>query len=173
MDIVDLEMKLKDCNSREKSHLLKSTFLKTNTSLDELYQLVKFRDPEFNHRASWVFNHIIEEQPTWLEPYIDDLITWLPTSVSSTQRDTLRSVTKYGIPNKNEGAWIDICFDFLLDPDQAVAVKVHAMEIAFRLTKKHPDLKNELLDVIDQFYEVSSYAFQARARKVRKGLEKY
>ena len=173
MPIIDLEVKLKDCNSREKSHRLKSEFLIEKTSLDELYLLLKFRDPEFNHRASWVFNHIIEEKPILLEPYIDDLITWLPNSVSSTQRDTLRSVTKYGVPTKNEGVWIDICFNFILDPDQAVAVKVHAMEIAFKLTKKHPDLKNELLDVIDQFYEVSSYAFQARARKIRKGLDSF
>lgn len=173
MNVHNLENRLKECNSREKSHLLKADFLSQETSLDALYEIMKFRDPEFNHRASWVFNHIIEEKPNWLVPYINDLITWLPNSVSSTQRDTLRSVTKYGVPTENEGAWIDICFDFLLDPDQAVAVKVHAMEIAFRITKKHPDLKNELLDVLDQFYEVSSYAFQARARKVKKGLEKY
>lgn len=170
--IQDLETYLQSCNSRAKCDILKQSYLSKHRDLNELYDLAKHRDAEFNNRVSWVFNHTIESEPEWIVPYLNDIIDWLPHKNDSTQRNMLRAVTCYGVPHKQEGLWIDFCFDILLNPDKAVAVKVHAMEIAFRLTKKYPDLKDELRAVLEQFYEESTVAFQARARKVFKQLDK-
>lgn len=170
--IHDLEAYLKTCNSRVKCDLLKDEYLANNRDLNELYELAKTRDPEFNNRVSWVFNHVIESKSELIKDYLNDIVDWLPKVNDSTQRNMLRAVTSYGVPTENEGKWIDFCFDMLLKPQKAVAVKVYSMEIALRLTLKHTELKDELRAVLEQYYDESSYAFQARARKVYKKLDK-
>ena len=63
-------------------------------------------------------------------------------------------------------------FEKLAHPTMPIAVKMFAMELLYRTCLKEPDLKHELLLLIDAQFEEGSAGFKSRAKRVRKGLEK-
>jgi len=139
---------------------------------EELYLICKNEDPKFNHRASWVLNHIVENYPELIDPYASEIVIWLENQNSSTQRNMLRALTFVKLQEDDFGRYYDLCLNLVLDQTRDVAVKVHAMEIASRIVLEYPDLKNEFMDTIEQFYEESSVAYQARVRKIRKKMNR-
>ena len=66
---------------------------------------------------------------------------------------------------------MDVCFRFLISPDEPIAVKVFAMTVAANICKHEPELKNELQLVIAEQMEKASAGFRARAKRIRKELK--
>jgi len=48
------------------------------------------------------------------------------------------------IPLAVEGKVYDVCFGFLQDTSQTIAVKAFSMTVCFNLAEKHPELLKEL-----------------------------
>lgn len=71
-----------------------------------------------------------------------------------------------GIPPENEGKAIDMLFHWLLAPDINISIKARSFLVLFNLTKKYPELKNELkLCLIDQMDKYTP-DFKKRANKI-------
>ncbi len=76
-----------------------------------------------------------------------------------------------GVPHENESKAIDLLFHWLLSNDTNVTIKSRSFLVLYNLTKKYPELKNELkLCLIDQMDKYSK-DFQKRAAKVLTALE--
>lgn len=77
-----------------------------------------------------------------------------------------------GVPFENEGKAIDLLFHFLLSNDTNVTIKSRALLVLFKLTKKYPELKNELkLCLKDQMGKYTT-DFEKRVTKILIELEK-
>ncbi|MFT5513430.1 MAG: hypothetical protein ACI8SE_001837 [Bacteroidia bacterium] len=71
-----------------------------------------------------------------------------------------------GIPEKNEAKAINLLFSWLQSDSTNVTIKSRAILVLFALTKKYPDLKNELrLSISDQLYKYTE-DFAKRSRKI-------
>lgn len=71
-----------------------------------------------------------------------------------------------GVPKENEGNAIDLLFDFLLSNDTNVTIKSRALFVLFKLTKKYPEIKNELILCINDQIDKHSIDFKKRAAKI-------
>ena len=77
-----------------------------------------------------------------------------------------------GIPPENEGKAIDLSFQWLLSNETNVTIKSRSVLVLFKLTKKYPELKDELrLCLIDQMDRYSN-KFKKRAVKILRELER-
>ena len=81
-------------------------------------------------------------------------------------RNILRILEDIPIPEDIEGALYDNCFQLLNNPDRAIAIRVFAMTVAFRIAKKYPDLLDELRLSIQLHYPYGSAGFKSRAGKI-------
>lgn len=70
-----------------------------------------------------------------------------------------------------EGIVVDELFKWLLDPKMQVAVKVYSMEVICQMCFKYPELKGELIEVIDDQLDKNSIAFRTRAKQILKKLK--
>jgi hypothetical protein len=61
---------------------------------------------------------------------------------------------------------IDICFDWLISPSEAVAAKVFSMEILYKLSQQFPEIKHELIDSIEFGMHDGKPGYQNFARKL-------
>lgn len=71
-----------------------------------------------------------------------------------------------GVPAENEAQAIDLSFQWLMDPGITVTIKSRALFVLFKLTKKHPELKNELILCLEDQMDKHSKDFRKRALKV-------
>jgi hypothetical protein len=108
-----------------------------------------------------------------LQPFISDIIVRLPVfNHDGLKRHSLRILTRYNVGENESGQLISYCFDILSRPFESVAVKVHAMEILYRMSCREPDLKKELAETIEWRMEEESAGFRNRGMKILKRLYK-
>lgn len=71
-----------------------------------------------------------------------------------------------GVPPENEAQAIDLSFQWLMNPGITVTIKSRALFVLFKLTKKYPELKNELVLCLEDQLDKHSKDFRKRALKV-------
>ena len=65
---------------------------------------------------------------------------------------------------------MDICFEYISSPTEAIAVKAFALTILENLSKKYPEIKPELKTIIEDRWDYETAAFHSRAKKILKKL---
>jgi hypothetical protein len=76
-----------------------------------------------------------------------------------------------GVPSKNEGVAIDLLFQWLLSNHVNVTIKSRSIMVLFKLTKKYPELKNELVFYLKDQQHKYSKDFEKRVSKILNKLE--
>lgn len=77
-----------------------------------------------------------------------------------------------GVPSENEGKAIDLMFQWLLSAETNVTIKSRSIFVLFKLTKKYPELKDELkFCLIDQM-DKHTADFKKKVVKVLLEMEK-
>jgi hypothetical protein len=76
------------------------------------------------------------------------------------------------IPKKHQGVIADICFKSLIDKKEPIAIRVFSMTVIANLAAKIPELKNELIPIIEEQLPYASAGFVSRGKKVLKELKR-
>ena len=136
-----------------KSSLPKSSFeqrknwaifiLKNNIDLKELAELLKC-EKEIATKFLWMLSDIGILSPNKLLTELPYLLN-LCNTVNQDYKISFASFWLYaGVPPENEGEAIELLFQFIVSPKTNVTVKSRSVLVLFNLTKKYPELKNEL-----------------------------
>ena len=114
-----------------------------------------------------------EQYPGLVEQFIAVIIQELPELKSTgALRSLLRMLSRYTIPEEEQGLLIDLCFGYMVSELYPVAVKVHAMQIIYNHALIYPELKEELRTIIEDQTENNSVGFMARGQRIIKQLDK-
>jgi hypothetical protein len=121
-----------------------------------------------NQYATSVMIHCIDEWNYLLLPYLEKLILNLQNDGlhDAIKRNTVRVLQDVEIPEKLHGTVADICFKYLQNPSEAIAIKVFSMTIIHNLTKDYPELKEELKFILEEQMPFQSAGFWSRAGKI-------
>lgn len=124
-------------------------------------------------RAAWPISYCVEEYPQLITPHLRKILNFLkkPGIHVAVKRNTIRLLQFIDIPKKFQGQVAEICFQFLLDKKETVAVQAFSMTVLANLSMKIPELKNELLIIIEDRLPYATAGFRARARKTLKQLQ--
>ena len=143
------------------------------TAMSTLMDLFLNGHYRINQRAAWPLGIIGESHPHIITPFLGQLVENLEKENlhDAVIRNTLRTFQKAPITDEIEGPLYEMCFGFLLDMKRPVAIKAFSMTVLGRIAHKFPELKAELISVIEDQYEHGSAGFQARARTVLKKLK--
>ena len=125
-----------------------------------------------SHRASWVVSTCFDRWPYLVQPYLPHIIDYIPHAPhTGIKRSLLRILAQSSIPELKMGKLLNICFEYL-EIDMPVAVKVHAMQIIYNISENEPDIKPELITIIEDQLPRNSIGFQNRGTKLLKKLYK-
>ena len=124
-------------------------------------------------RAAMAVSICTDRHPELIYPYLDKLITNLKKPAhDAIKRNTVRILQNIEIPERLWGEVWDLCYDFLTDGRQPVAVRAFSMTVLFNLVKKLPGLKNELKIAIEDQMPYGSAGIISRGGKILMKLEK-
>ena len=123
-------------------------------------------------RASWPLSICVEKNPALAKPYLKLLLQNLTKEPlhNAVKRNTVRLLQYVNIPERLQGLAADICFKYLLDPKEPIAVRVFSMTVLANIASDKPDLKKELLLVLEDQLPYGSAGFISRARRIIKQL---
>lgn len=138
---------------------------------EALMQLFFADDWCLNQRASWPIPIIVERYPELIYPYLEQLLKNLENpSHNAVVRNTIKLFQDIDIPDKLQGEVVNICTSLLTNPKEPVANRVFSMTVIYNISKKWPDLQNELRILIESQMENESAGFKSRGQKILKAM---
>lgn len=142
------------------------------TSVERMQELVNiFLNDEYRvvQIAAHAIGKIGDVHPEMILIHVDTFLKRLqdadvPVAV---KRNVVRVLQYVDIPESLHGAAMNICFDYLADPNEAIAVRVFSMTVLDNLSKIYPEIRQELIAIIqDTLEQGCTAAFKARAKTI-------
>ncbi len=171
---MDLETTLLEKHSKEQMLLIRDYVGNNKERFDELIQLFLQGEYRITQRASWAMIHCVDAHVELIMPYIETLFQNLRREGlhDSIKRNTLRVLQKVDLPEEVLGEAADICFGYLANPKEAVAIRVFSMSVLWNICQQVPELASELKMVIEEFMPYGSAGFKSRGKKILKAIHK-
>lgn len=122
----------------------------------------------FTQRSAWALRYVGEKAPEIMQPWLPRLVENLrrPGLHDAIKRNTLTVIEYLDVPESLEGDLADLCFGYLADPKEAIAIRCTSMSILEKICKRIPELKAELRLLLEDHFEHSTAGFKSRARKI-------
>jgi hypothetical protein len=135
---------------------------------DELFALFTGNDKLIAQRAAWAISYAAMAHPGLIQPHFKKLLDNLesPGLHTAIKRNTIRLLQDVSIPKKYQGRVMDVCFNYISDPAEAVAVKAFSMTVLQKLAAIYPEINNELITIIEERWDTETAAFRSRAKKI-------
>ncbi len=124
-------------------------------------------------RAAWVLSVVAEKHYELARPLLPQMIAKMqePGVHVAVKRNVVRILQFLEIPEELHGDVMNVCFDMLADPKETIAVRAFSMTVLTNLAKHYPDIKHELIAIIeDQLEQGASAGIIARSKKLLKEL---
>jgi hypothetical protein len=128
------------------------------------------KDP-LKWRSAWVFEEACLLHRNLLEKFKLPVAQLYPTLKHVPLRRMIgHLVSEIDIPEDFESDILEVALSWLQDPNQPAAVRVHCMTIVYNLSKKYPELQQELKEILHYCYDMGSAGFRNRAGKILKKI---
>jgi hypothetical protein len=123
-------------------------------------------------RAAWSVSWAAKKNPLLINRYIRDLVAQLSRKDvhNAVIRNSVRILQQIEIPESLQGELMNNCFNFIESPTTPIAIKAFSLTILFNLSKKYPEIKNELKLIIEERWNNETAAFKSRGRKILNAL---
>ena len=124
-----------------------------------------------SHRLAWVVDVITQQYPKHGLAYRKEAIELLQKpNHNGVHRSLSKMLSKLPIDEEYSGTLYDLCLSYIGNPSIHVAIQVHCMEIAGNIAAPYPELRGELVKVIEEHWEEGSAGYRARGRKILKKM---
>jgi hypothetical protein len=131
------------------------------------------KDP-VSWRALYMADKIFDINSKLILPYLHDMIGQLEVeSHHGKKRHLLKLISQSAIPEKYAGFLMDYCLATFTSSKEPVANRVHAMQVLFNISESEPELKPELLEIIQQEIDFHpTPGIRSRGSKLVKKLQR-
>ena len=124
--------------------------------------------------TSWALGHLGEQQPELIAPYHATLLLQLQdkSKKGAVRRNIVRIYQTCPIPEQIEGELYELAMHYMLDYNEAIAIRAFSMRICDRISHKYPELIPELLDAIKSILPGASSGLKNRGQNTILDLTK-
>ena len=140
--------------------------------LEVLMEIFLGNEYRLTQRAAWAVRYVGENAPELMTPWLSEMVARLrqPGIHDAVKRNVLNVFEPLEIPENLQDDLADLCFGYLEDPKEALAIRCASMTILEKICRKVPELKPELRLLIEAHFEHGTAGLKSRARKVLKKL---
>lgn len=160
-------------HSKEQCTAIVSWVGSSQERFDELFALFMNDEPRVIQRSAWPMSYCVEAHPVFIKKHFKELVSKLetPGQHDGVKRNSIRLLQYVNIPEEWQGAIMNICFDFISSPTEAVAIKAFSITVLGKMAKDYPEIIPELKLVIEEQAGNQRAAFKVRARKLFNDLQ--
>ena len=134
---------------------------------DELFNLFLNDEYRVVQRAAWPVSYCVIAHPVLISKHWNKLIKNLQKANlhDAVKRNSIRLLQNIDIPKKYQGQLMDICFNYLASPTEAIAVKAFSLSVLSNLSKQYPEIIPEIKLLIEEQLPRQTPALASRAKK--------
>ena len=131
-----------------------------------LFELVKTNAKyPYAEYASWILVHIAAKKRFYKVYQSETCELFLHAGNQTILRNCSRALMYTGFPEEAEGLVLQKCTEILEDSTNNVAAQVNAIYLLIPIVKKHHELKNEILQLIEFHSRGKSSSYSAAFQK--------
>ena len=169
----DVKKEILGSNFKEQAEFISQYIIENPTHFPTLMRLFFSSEPFTCQRSSWVMAHCIDKDISIITPYLGKMVKNLSNNVwDATKRNTVRMLEKVEIPQPLWEDCLNHCFRYLESHDEPIAVKVFPMTVLYNLSRKIPEIRNELKLLIEDMMPYGSAGLKSRGKKILGKLKK-
>jgi len=134
---------------------------------EEVWKLSVQDTSPLSMRASRVIWLLARKHPYFIEPHVQEIIESLKVIKSEgVKRNFVNILSLVSIPPQYSGILFDMCLQWIDSTTESIAVRANAMSILYSISNTEPDLKPELISILETIIPADSAGIEARARKL-------
>lgn len=139
----------------------------------ELMDCLLDDDTEIARRAGWALSFCLDKHPYLFDKYVNIFVEQMnnKTCHVAVKRAVTQALQYMQIPEDIEGLAYDYGINILNDPEESIAVKTYSLQILQNIVVKYPELKQELIQLVEVKMPFETPAFKARGKKLLKLLK--
>ena len=133
-----------------------------------LMEIALYYGNQKSWRAAYMADKINDINPELLQPFLTEMIEQVKIEKNDgKKRHFLKLISLNELPTEQQGVMLDFCMKTFTSAKETLAVRVHAMQILYNISEKEPDLKQEILAIIEHEMENhSSPGIVSRGKKL-------
>lgn len=141
---------------------------------DDVIKFALKSNHKISWRAAWLVDKINDKNPILVHIYIPAMIKQVKVEKQhGKRRHFLKIISLHEIPEEEAGMLVDFCLEKFVTEKEPIANRVHAMQILFNISEIEPDLKPEILEIIQNELEhQTSPGIRSRGKKLVAKLQK-
>ena len=137
-------------NSNKEGMIL---YIKSNPLVfEELIELTISNKQPNSKRASWLLWHCTEDNDERIIKHINKILKVLDSLIEGQQRYLISILQRMKINEEQEGLLFDICYNNWIKIDKQPTIRYQAFEVLIQISKKYPDLYNEVMSLTQPHY---------------------
>ena len=153
-------------SARYSSTKFESIISREENPFNELMELALQNHAPASWRATFICHHKTSSNDPLLEPYIERIVSAIPSKKDGHQRELLRLLLKMDITEELEGKLSDICVTIWEAVEKSSSARILAFRVIAQITAKYPEMKNEM-----EFLTQSQYT-ETLSPGIKRSLEK-
>ena len=139
----------------------------------ELWKMTVEDTYPLSMRASRVIWLLALKHPYFVEPYVPQIIDCLQDiRTEGVKRNFLNILSVVPVPAEYTGILFDMCLNWVDNTAESIGVRANAMSALYSISNAEPDLKPELIAILESMIPADSAGIEARARKLLENLYK-
>jgi hypothetical protein len=144
------------------------------TRFRQLVRIFLGNDYRLTQWAGWPLSDIVKKHPELIRPYLRPMIRSVdrPGMHEAVKRNVMRLLQFIDIPANLAGMAFDKAFRLFSDTGESIAVRVFAMQVLADVAMKEPELRNEVILLIEEGLPYGSPGYRSRASRLLKKLKK-
>lgn len=128
-------------------------FMETHQeAFEEAIQLAVSDKQPYSWRASWLLWSVMKDNDLRVQGSVSKIIDILPTLRDGQQRELFKILYKMELDEEYEGHIFNLCVDVWEKIHKQPSVRWNAIQLILKISKKHPDLFNEILLLTQEQY---------------------
>ena len=168
-------MKIKEllltAHSKQVTSEIVSSILSGQAKIAELMDCFFSNNQLLCQRAAWAVGIIGEKRSELLTPYISKMIVNASKPLhNAITRNVVRAFQYLHFSENNEGEVYEFCFNQVTDLNQPIAVRCFSFRTCMNIASKHPELINEIKQLIIIMEPDDSPAVRSLIRQAKKFL---
>ena len=145
---------------------------KDQKRFDGLFGLFLHDEYRVVQRAAWPVSYCVEAYPRFIKKHFPRLLKNLEKKGihDAVKRNSIRLLQHVDIPQKFHGEVMDICFRYASSPTEPVAIKAFSLAVLHKLSRKYPEILNELKMVVEERMDYETAAYKTYAKRILKKI---
>jgi len=164
---MDIEAHLRGHYDKKSNEKLNTWVGDSQERFDDFMPFFFHEEMRICQRASWTLGKVCAERPWLMEKWFPQILVSLDhPKHDAIVRNVVRALQEVEVyPEEYEGEIFERCFGYLVDHNSPIAFKAFSMRICRKIAMKYPDLKAELISVIEELVIHGSAGVRSRGHK--------